>query len=240
MCGVGKQAAGKLSVWMTLVGSVCVAVQNPAPVHNVTTGPAAALPRSCLVRAGASEKISALLETIRDHPTAGAYNTLGVLYAQAERVTCAIPAFETSLKLENQNWEGHYNLALALLQKGDRSRAERELQTAIQQKPDSVSSHFALGTLFVDESKLRRGEEEFRLALSIDRHFAPGALKLGQVLISEGKPQAAVALLEDAIKQAAPEQAGPLHAALGMAYAENGDMERALATLRNLVASQPD
>ncbi len=244
MYEVGTQTAGlsfsKLSVLMTLAGTLCVAAQNPVPVRSTATEPAAALPRSCLIRSRASEKISALLETIQDHPTAGAYNTLGALYAQADRVSCAIPAFEAALKLENQNWEAHYNLALALLQKGDRSRAERELQTAIQQKPDSVSSHFALGNVFEDEKKLGSAEEEFRSALKIDPHFAPGAIKLSEVLITEGKPQAAVACLEDAVKQAPPDQAEPMQAALGVAYAENGEMEKALATLKNLVAAQPD
>jgi tetratricopeptide (TPR) repeat protein len=225
---------------MTLAGSTYLAAQNPAPVHAPTTGQEGALPKSCLVRAGASAKITALLETVQDHPTAGAFNTLGVMYAQAGRVSCAIPSFEASVKLEKQNWEAHHNFALALLQKGDPSRAERELQTAIQQKPDSVSSHFALGTLFVDEKKLGQAETEFRSALNIDPRFAPGALKLGQVLISEGKPQAAVACLEDAVKQAPPDQAESVQAALGLAYAENGETERALATLRSLVTSQPD
>ena len=32
---------------------------------------------------------------------------------------CAIPAFEAAVKLDPTSWEGHYNLALALLEKGD-------------------------------------------------------------------------------------------------------------------------
>jgi tetratricopeptide (TPR) repeat protein len=244
MYGVGTQTAGlsisKLGILMTLAGVICGAAQNPAPVRSTSARPAATLPASCLIRARASEKISALLETVQDHPTAGAYNTLGVLFAQADRVSCAVPAFETALALENQNWEAHYNLALALLRKGDRSRALRELQTAIQQKPDSVSSHFALGTLFEGERKLGQAEEQFRAALRIDPHFESGAIKLSQLLISESKPQAAVACLEEAVKQSPPDQSEPVQAALGIAYAENGEMERALATLRNLVTSQPD
>ena len=162
------------------------------------------LPKSCLEQSHPSEKITALLESVHDHPTAGAYNTLGVLYAQSDHVSCAIAAFEAALKLEDQNWESHYNLALALLRKGDRGRAVRELQTAIQEKPDSVSSHFALGSVFEGEQKLREAEEQFRSTLKVDPHFAPGAIKLSQALIAEGKPKAAVACLEDAAGQALP------------------------------------
>jgi tetratricopeptide (TPR) repeat protein len=230
----------KLSALIILAGAICIARQTPAPPRGTATKRILTLPQSCLVPARASDKILALLETVQDHPTAGAYNTLGVLYAQADRISCAIPSFEAALKLENQNWEAHYNLALALLRRGDRGRAARELETAIQQKPDSVSAHFALGTLFEEEKKLAEAEEQFRSVLHIDPHFASGALKLSQVLMIEGKTQAAIACLEDAVKQVPPDHAEPVEAALGIAYAENGERERALATLKNLVASQPN
>jgi len=236
----GRYALLKLSVLMTLAATPSVASQNAAPAQSAPAVRSAALPKSCLEQSHPSEKIIALLETVHDHPTSGAYNTLGVLYAQADRVSCGIAAFEAALKLEGQNWEAHYNLALALLRKGDQARAKHELQTAIQQKPDSVSSHFALGSVFEDEKKLGNAEEQFRSALKIDPHFAPGAIKLSEVLITEGKPQAAVACLEDAVKQATPGQAEPVQAALGIAYAENGEMDKALVKLKDLVTSKPD
>ena len=236
----GRYSLVELSVLMTLAGTLSVASQNSAPAKAAVAGRPAVLPKSCLEQSHPSEKITALLESVHDHPTAGAYNTLGVLYAQADRVSCGIAAFEAALKLENQNWEAHYNLALALLKKGDGARAVHELQTAIQQKPDSVSSHFALGSVLEDERRLGEAEEQFRTALKIDPHFAPGAIKLSEVLVSEGKPEAAVASLEDAVKQAPPDQVEPMQAALGIAYAENGEMGKALETLKNLVAAQPD
>jgi len=225
---------------MTLAGTLSVVSQNAALGQAAPETHPAALPKSCLEQKNPSEKIAALLESVNDHPTAGAFNTLGVLYAQEDRVSCAVVAFEAALKLEDQNWEAHYNLALALLRKGDRARARRELQNAIQQKPDSVSSHFALGSLFEDDRKLGNAEEQLRAALRIDPHFAPGAIKLSEVLINEGKPQAAVASLEDAVKQAPPDQVELMQTALGTAYAENGEMDKALATLKDLVAARPD
>src|ERR1700757_3380381 len=142
------------SVLIAFGSTLCVAAQTAAPAHANSASRPPVLPRMCLVQRQPSEKIKALLDTIQDHPTAGAYNTLGVLYAQKDRLSCAIPAFEASFQLDGQNWEAHYNLALALLRKGDRPRATRELRTAIQQKPDSVSSRFALGSVLKDEKKL--------------------------------------------------------------------------------------
>ncbi len=236
----GRCSLSNLGILVTLVGTLSVSAQNAAPGQVASAPRSPALPKSCLTQSHPSEKIIALLEAVRDHPTAGAYNTLGVLYAQADRVSCGIAAFEAALKLGEQNWEAHYNLALALLRRGDRARAMHELQTAIQQKPDSVSSHFALGSVFEDENKLVNAEEQFRSALKIDPHFAPGAIRLSAVLITEGKPQAAVACLENAVKQLPPDQAEPVQAALGIAYAENGELDKALATLKELVAAQPD
>ncbi|MGA8438242.1 MAG: tetratricopeptide repeat protein [Candidatus Sulfotelmatobacter sp.] len=230
----------KLSVLIALAAAPSVASQIAARGQSAPAVHSAALPKSCLEQSHPSEKITALLVSIHDHPTAGAYNTLGVLYAQADRVSCGIAAFEAALKLGDQNWEAHYNLALALLGKGDRARAVAELQTAIQQKPDAVSSHFALGSVFEDEKKLGNAEDQFRLALKIDPHFAPGVIRLSEVLITEGKPQAAVACLEEAVKRVPPDQAEPMQAALGIAYAENGEMNKSLATLKVLVAAQPD
>jgi tetratricopeptide (TPR) repeat protein len=229
-----------LSILMTLVVAVSATAQTSGSAQSRFSSTARALPKSCLTQNHSSEKIAAMLETIRDHPTAGAYNTLGVLYAQVDAVACAVAAFEASLRLENQNWEAHYNLALVLTRRGDRSRSERELQAAILQKPDSVSSHFALGTLFADEKRFVLAEQEFRSALKVDPAFTPGALKLSQALIAEGKTQAAVNFLEETAKQTPPDQGEQFQAALGLAYAENGDTDKGFRTLKNLVASQPN
>ena len=247
MCGAEKTINRRgitfflsLGGLVTLVGTTLVATQNPPSAQPIGEVGFPSLPRQCL-QGRSSEKIAALLESIHDHPTAGAYNTLGVLYAQADRVSCAIPAFETALKLENQNWEVHYNLALALLRKGDRTLAARKLQAAIQQKPDSVSAHFALGTLFESEKKLSEAEDELRSVLKLDPKFAPASFKLSEVLIAEGRPQSAVAVLLDATKQTpATDQAASLETALSAAYAEAGDGEKALATLKNVVTARPD
>lgn len=228
-------------VLMMLAGTLSIAGQSATPGSAASAAPRPVLPDPCLRQRDSSEKIAVMLGSVHDHPTAGAYNTLGVLFAQADRVSCAIAAFEGALKLDSRNWEIHYDLALALITKGDRARAERELQTAIQQKPYSVSAHFALGSLLEDEKRLGEAEGQFRSTLKIDPSFALGAIKLNGILIAEGKPQAAVACLESATQQALPpDQAESLLSALGMDYAGNGEMEKASKTLEDLVAAQPD
>jgi tetratricopeptide (TPR) repeat protein len=215
----------KLSTLIALAAIPAVA-QNPPPATGgnsaATSKTSQMLPRSCLAKQHPSEQVSALLETVRDHPTAGAYNTLGVLYAQADRVACAISAFEAALRLESQNWQAHYNLALALLRKGDPPRAESELRTALRQKPDSAAAHFALGTLLQDEQKLGAAADEFLTVAKIDPNFVPASISLADVHMAQGKPAAAISTLQDAIAHSSPESSEQLKLALAKVYARGG------------------
>src|ERR1700730_4472354 len=75
-----------------VVGAVCAPAQNTAPLARsgkLTPKSSAVLPKTCLSQEHQSDKIAALMESIQDHPTAGAYNTLGVLFTEADRLTCA-------------------------------------------------------------------------------------------------------------------------------------------------------
>jgi tetratricopeptide (TPR) repeat protein len=236
-----KRLFPKLSVSLILVATIYLAAQNTfGRDQSFPASQSLPLPKTCQAQGESSEKISLLLDSVHDRPTAGAYNTLGVLYAEADRVLCAIAAFQSALSIEDQNWEAHYNLALALLRKGDRARAAKELQTAIQQKPDSVSAHFALGTLFEGDKELAMAEEQFHDTVKIDPHFAAGAVKLSQVLIAENKLNMAIASLEDALKSSPPaEETVSLQSALAIAYSENGESEKALTALKDSVTSHP-
>jgi tetratricopeptide (TPR) repeat protein len=223
---------------------LCVA-QSPVPAGQATAQHREAapslLPKPCLMPAHASEQITALLETVKDHPTAGAYNTLGALYAAAGQVKCAIPAFQQSVQMDRQNWEAHYNLALALLTDHDPARAAIEFRAAIAAKPDSASSHFALGTLLYNEKKLAPAAAEFDAVINIDPNFPGAVISRAQVLIAQGNPTAAVALLENALTQPPPgEQLIPVTVALGLAYSQNGDAAKGLRTLQQLAATHPD
>jgi tetratricopeptide (TPR) repeat protein len=222
----------------------CVA-QSAAPAGQATAPHRSAtpsvLPKLCLMPARASEQITTLLETVKDHPTAGAYNTLGALYAAAGQVNCAIPAFQLSVEMDRQNWEAHYNLALALLTIRDPVRAAAELHAAIAAKPDSASSHFALGTLLYNEKKLAPAAAEFDAVLNIDPNFPGAVISRAQVLIAQGNPIAAVALLEKGLAQPPPaEQLVPVTVALGLAYSQTGEGAKAARTLQQLAATHPD
>jgi tetratricopeptide (TPR) repeat protein len=222
----------------------CVAQSSAAARRDSSPNHAAApgsLPKSCLSAEHASEQIVSLLETVKDHPTAGAYNTLGALFAAAGQVKCAIPAFQLAVQMDHQNWEAHYNLALALLTIREPARASIELHAAIAAKPDSASSHFALGTLLYNEKKFTPAAAEFDTVLNIDPNFPGAVISRAQVFITQGNPTAAVVLLEKALAQPpAAEQLIPVTVALGLAYSQAGDSAKGAQALQQLVAAHPD
>ena len=237
MIGSGK--SGGAIFWSGLgayliVTGVLVAQQTLSSTRSKDTS---ALPAACIKQGHSSERIAALLESVQDHPTAGAYNTLGVLYAQGDKVSCALSAFKNALRLDNGNWEVHYNYGLALLRARQQASAKKELQTAIQKKPDAVSAHFALGTLLESEQQLSAAEDAFRAALNIDNKFSPAALKLSEVLLSENHADAAVSVLLESLKQARSDEVESLDTALGVAYVRAGDVEKGIAELTNVVTT---
>ena len=226
---------------LTMAGTISLAAPQASSAPFPLPQRRSVLPQNCLSPAHSSDKIAELLESIHDHPTAGAFNTLGVLYAQQDQVSCAISAFEASLRSQDQNWEAHYNLAIALLRTGERTRASRELQTAIAQKPDSVNSRYALASVLDQEKRFSEAEEQLRNVLKQDAKFAPATLMLGRVLINESKPQQAIQTLEEGLQQQPPaEQAESLWSVLAVAYAENGQLEKGVQVLKDFIAAQPN
>jgi len=182
-----------------------------------------------------------LWQSIQERPTAGAYNTLGVLYAAADRISCAIPAFESALRLDSANWESHYNLALALIRKGDRKRAEGELHSAIQEKPDSAAAHFALGTLLKkDEQQWPAAKEQFKQTLAIDPHQAQASIALAEIAMKSGDGTGAISLLETALRlKPSAQEEELLEIALASTYVGGGDRDKGFEILKSLVRDHP-
>ncbi|MGB7680470.1 MAG: tetratricopeptide repeat protein [Candidatus Acidiferrales bacterium] len=230
---------------LALISLACpasrAAQQTPTTQQGPAVTPAHPLPTQCLHPAKANEPLKQLLDVIRDHPTAGAYNTLGALFAQESLDVCAVSSFEAALRLDEKNWEARYNLALALMKRGDRKRAAEELRAVIAEKPDSASAHHALGALLEAEKKLPEAAVEYQAVLQADSHFPFGAIGLSRVLAAQQKFADAVAVLEEALKLSPPAEDGvSLGTALGVTYAESGNFPKAIETLRKLTADHPD
>src|SRR2546423_11218233 len=72
---------------------------------------------------------------VAKQPSANAYNALGAWFAQRNQMNCAIPAFRSAIQLNPNAWDGHFNLALALLEQRDLKQAVSELRQAAKLGP---------------------------------------------------------------------------------------------------------
>jgi Tfp pilus assembly protein PilF len=118
-------------------------------------------------RAGEHEKAAAELEAAlrRDPELVSAENQLGVEYSYLGRWDEAEMAFRRAVDIEPAWWMGHYNLALILYSRGDRSGAEQSARHALALSNDNPRIHLLLGEMLVVRAETRaEGLTELRFA----------------------------------------------------------------------------
>src|SRR4029077_13818752 len=174
-----------------------------------------------------------LESVIRSHPSEGGYDALGAYFGQHQKLSCAISAFESALRLEPDSWEARFNLSLALIQNHQAERAVRELRIVVRAKPDDPLGHTALGVALSELNQNDAAIEEFRLALKSDPKSVPALDGLAKALIAQKRYSAAIASLKDA--PADPK----LKDDLAVAYSNSGDVEMAVQILTELVKQNP-
>src|SRR5215469_4764956 len=70
---------------------------------------ALALPCTAIAQAGSNcQAPAALQNALTQHPSAAVYDAIGAHFASGNRFSCAIPAFESAVRLEPNSWQGHY------------------------------------------------------------------------------------------------------------------------------------
>ena len=174
-----------------------------------------------------------LEKAIKAHPSAGAYDALGAYFGQRQKISCAISAFESAVHLDPNSWEARFNLALALLQSNQPTRAARELRLAIHSQPENPLGHIALGVALSQLNHDDAAIDEFKIALSKDSKSVPALDGLAKSFIAQKRYSAAIAYLKEAPRVAM------LQNDLAIAYSKNGNVGEALQVLTNIVKQDP-
>ena len=178
-----------------------------------------------------------LERAVSEQPTTGAYNALGAYFAQQQESACAISAFEAALRLDTKSWRAHYNLALALREKGDLKRAASELQQAVTQNPTAVKARIVLGAVLSGLGELDAAAEQYKEVLKLDRHSLDALHNLGQIFAEQKRYSAAIFRLRQAV--ALDSKNPSLVLALGVALGQSGNKGEAIQMLEELVAAHP-
>jgi tetratricopeptide (TPR) repeat protein len=163
------------------------------------------------------------------------YN-LGNYYLNRGEVRQALAAYHTALKLEPQAAMVMVNAALAYARMDKPEQAEKSLQQAIKIAPDNAAAHFNLGLLQAEQNRAKEAEGELKEAFRLDPKLAPAAYNLC-VLMAKDRPKEALSWCR---KAAAINPQEPKYAfTLAFYQKEQGDLQGAAATLKDLITKRP-
>lgn len=170
---------------------------------------------------------------LSSHSSAAAYDALGRYFANKGQISCAVSAFKSAVRVQQNAWQGHYNLALALNSIGKPTLAYREMEAAKRLNPADPQVHLGLGLILSQLNRTDDAIEEFRLVLKSQPDSIQALDGIAKALIAEKRYSAAIASLSNA-----PVDRG-LQLDLAIAYSRNGEPAKASRLLEALVKANP-
>ena len=138
-----------------------------------------------------------------------------------------------ALKLSPGNPYIGKELALSLIQGGDRPAAEPLLRELLKQSPGSVELNNMMGDTLLDLQKAEEAIPYLKKAVQIEPKLLPAQRTLGRAYLELGQPQQAIPHLKAALPI---DEDGNLHYLLARAYQTAGQAELAKAMLKDYQA----
>src|SRR6185437_3920862 len=123
----------------------------------------------------------------------------GVELLSRGKVNDALARFQEAVKLNPEDEDAHYNLALALARKGDRKAAQKQYLEALRIYPDYAEVHNSFGNLLVAEGKLGEAIEHFQSAIKLAPDDASTRNNLGTALGLQGKVVESISCFREAV-----------------------------------------
>jgi len=167
---------------------------------------------------------------------------LGLAYSAARRFQDALPHLETTHRLEPDDPEGLFNLAMAHQELGAYDRALELARRLLEREPDNAAAQNFVGYALAERGRdLDEAEVLIRKAVAKDPKNGAYMDSLGWVLYQQGKVAAAVTALERANRLIGNDDALVLEH-LGDAYVRAGRLEparRAYRRARELDPARP-
>ena len=172
-----------------------------------------------------------------------AYNNLGVVLSRKGEFEEAIENYNKSLQRHVESKallnyaEAHYNLANALLEKGDVRRALAECLVAVRLEPNNSDAQVALGNALLASGDLNESIVHYNRALELRTDNADALYNLGNALQQKGEIASAADHYEKALA-IAPE-IGEAHLNLGNILFQQGKEGEAIRHYEKALAVSP-
>src|SRR5881398_2460783 len=139
--------------------------------------------------------------TIADNPACWmAYNNLGIIMSQANRIPKAMELFKQALRINPDNAEAYYNRGNALVQTGRTSEAIDQYKQALGIKPNHADAHNNLGTALFQTGRTSDAIAQYKQALRINPNYADAHSNLGAALGQMGRISEAIEQLKAALR----------------------------------------
>ena len=163
---------------------------------------------------------------------------LAVLTWQRTGVYRDLVSLYTDILAKNTGcWMAHYNLGIALHDRGETDQAITHYQQAIELRPSYAEAHYNLGRLLAEKGEVNEAVDHYETALSINPDDAEAHNNLGATLFQAGHVDAAIAHYEKAL-ELRPDFANA-SCNLADALLSKGAMDSAIAYYVACVAALP-
>ncbi|PYV07433.1 MAG: hypothetical protein DMG26_00115 [Acidobacteria bacterium] len=153
------------------------------------------------------------------------------IYGQLSQVTKAEEHYRAAVRLDPNRAEAYFNYGVVGLNKGRSQDAEKAFRQALKIDPRYAQAHNNLGYILEGEGKVADAVAEFRKALESRPDFPQAHFSLGRILVrQEDYEQGIPHLLQALTTDDEEAKVSYLHA-VGIAYADLGDLSNGLRYL---------
>lgn len=149
----------------------------------------------------------------------------------------ALAAFEAALRALPDDPETLFNVAMALIDLGDKPAAEERLREAIALDPEYREPRFNLALMLAERNDMEEAERHFRRATEIDPDDLDAKTRWGEALGRLGRTADAIEVLTAVLAADAALPAAQL--ALGAARQAEGNTEAARKALNRVLEAAP-
>ena len=104
---------------------------------------------------------------LKYYPQDNLYNRLGVLYYESGNYTKAMECYRKAISVNEEDSYPHSNLGHNLYLIGKYKEAKKELERAIELKPDQTTALIVLGDIYAEEDELGKAKEYREQAFNI-------------------------------------------------------------------------
>lgn len=137
-----------------------------------------------------------------------AHNSLGTVYARLQQWDQAISEFKKALSDPSYPTPAlaHYNLGLALMEKGDHINAVKEFHAAVEISPTFSQALDKYGIALYRMNRNQEAIKRFKQAIEVSPDFIDPYVNLGLVYMKQGKRDDAVAQFKSVLERSSDEK----------------------------------